>query len=335
MRVTVGTFNLNNLFSRFNFRGVAAPAGGQPDIAATVTVDVGGPGAVPPPPGTVEPDPGLREYRTYGGRLVEGKPAKDTQRIADRLLELDADVVALQEVEDLPTLHRFARDFLDSRYPYRTLVEGRDPRLIDVAVISRLPLGGVTTWQFEPHASAPDGRPIFSRDCLEVEVLDPARKRRLLTLYVNHLKSKLVQGRTAAERELEAAEAADLRRRQAETVVSIVERRQRPTGRAVILGDMNDAPDAAPLAPFAAAFANGLKNPTERGTPPDYRDRPPASTAWSYRFVRTGAVDFTLFDQVWLTKSLAERQTGAGVLRRRLLTRDGSDHDPTWVELDL
>jgi endonuclease/exonuclease/phosphatase family metal-dependent hydrolase len=335
MRVKVGTFNLNNLFSRFNFKGVAAPAGGQPDIAATVTVDVGGPGAVPPPPGTVEPDPGLREFRTYGGRLVEGKPEKDTKRIAERLLEMDLDVVALQEVEDLPTLHRFARDFLDARYPFRTLVEGRDPRLIDIAVISKLPLGGVTTWQFEPHASEPDGRPIFSRDCLEVEIVNESRSRRLLTLYVNHLKSKLVQGGTPAEREREAAKAADLRRRQAETVVSILERRQRPTGRAIVLGNMNDAPGSPALAPFAGSLADGLTNPTEQGDPPDYRDRPPSSTAWSYRFPRTGGVDFTLFDQIWLTKPLADRQTGAGVLRRRLLTRDGSDHDPTWVELEL
>lgn len=335
MRVTVGTFNLNNLFSRFNFRGVAAERGG-PDIEATIMVDVGGAGAAPPPPGPVEPDPGVREYRRYRGRLVEGKAEAETARIAERLLELDADVVALQEVEDLPTLHRFAIDHLGGRYPYRTLIEGRDPRLIDVAVISKLPFGGVTSWQFTPHPSEPRGRPVFSRDCLEVELLHPAGTRRLLTLYVNHLKSKYVQARTAAERRRLEADSDDTRRRQAETVAAIVARRQRPTGRALVLGDMNDAPGAAPLAAFVeAGWTNGLAAPAERGGTPRYGARPPTSPAWTHRFAAGGAVEYSLFDQVWLTPALAPRQTGAGILRRRLLTGDGSDHDPAWVELDV
>jgi hypothetical protein len=32
---------------------------------------------------------------------------------------------------------------------------------------------------------------------------------------------------------------------------------------------------------------------------------------------------------------LAKRQTGAFILRRTTLTRDGTDHDPAWVTLDL
>jgi predicted extracellular nuclease len=334
VRVTVGTFNLNNLFSRFNFKGVAAPAAG-PDISATVTVDVGGIGVAAPPPGFIEPDPGVREFRTYGGRLVEGKPEKDTKRIAERLLEMDLDVVALQEVEDLPTLHRFVIDFLQSRYPYRSLVDGRDPRLIDVAVLSKLPLGGVTSWQFATHPDEPDGRPVFSRDCLEVEILNPSRSKRLVTLYVNHLKSKLVTARSAAEKQKLTEQANQTRRRQAETVVDIVARQQRPTGRAIVLGDMNDTPDAAPIEAFASAYVNALTSPTERGGSPSFGSSPPPSTAWSYRHTESGRVDYILFDHIWLTKALASRQTGAGVLRRTLRTRDGSDHDPTWVELDL
>lgn len=343
MRVTVGTFNLNNLFSRFNFKGVAVPgpdAAGrgraEPDIEARIVVDVGGPGAAPPPPGPVEPDPGMREFRTYGGRLVEGKPEQETKRIAERLLEMDLDVVALQEVEDLPTLHHFVRDNLGGRYPFRVLIEGRDPRLIDVAVISKLPFGGITSWQFSPHPDDPDGRPVFSRDLLEVDILRPSGSRRALTVYVNHLKSKFVQPASAAERAKEEAAADETRRRQAETVAAIVRRRQGPDGRALIVGDMNDTPTSKPLAAFAkAGWKNGLTKPTERGGTPNYRNSPPPSTAWTHRFVGGGTVDFALFDQIWLTPTLAPRQVGQFVLRRKLLTRDGSDHDPAWVELDL
>ena len=52
-----------------------------------------------------------------------------------------ADVIALQEVENLGTLNRLA-DALPRDYPHRVLIEGGDPRGIDVALLSRVPLRG-------------------------------------------------------------------------------------------------------------------------------------------------------------------------------------------------
>jgi hypothetical protein len=45
--------------------------------------------------------------------------------------------------------------------------------------------------------------------------------------------------------------------------------------------------------------------------------------------------EYDLFDQVWLSPELAKRQIGAFILRRTKVTRDGTDHDPAWVALDL
>jgi endonuclease/exonuclease/phosphatase family metal-dependent hydrolase len=45
---------------------------------------------------------------------VKGKNPNDTQRVARRILEMDVDVLALQEVEDVGTLRNFVRDYLDN-----------------------------------------------------------------------------------------------------------------------------------------------------------------------------------------------------------------------------
>ena len=40
-------------------------------------------------------------------------------------------------------------------------------------------------------------------------------------------------------------------------------------------------------------------------------------------------------DQVWVSPALAPKQTGAFIDRRTKVGGDGSDHDPSWVTLDL
>jgi endonuclease/exonuclease/phosphatase family metal-dependent hydrolase len=317
MLVKVGTFNLNNLFSRYNFQGeIEAIAAGDNTIEARYEFT----------------DPTSYRVRTFMGRLVKGKDAEDTVRVATRIASMDLDVLAVQEVEDIGTLKRFVIDNLGGLYPHVVLVEGNDPRLIDVAVLSKLPIGGITSWQRAVHASEP-GTPVFGRDLLQVEILDANRTRRLFTVFNTHLKSRyLSPGETADD-------ANGRRSRQAEVVASIVDAQMRPDSSYIVLGDMNDPPGSPFLAPLAGSarlsLVDGLTNPTEtRPAPSD--DPPPSGTAWTHRFKPSGQpADYELFDQVWLSPALAAKQTGAFVERRTRLTGDGSDHDPSWVELDL
>ena len=59
-----------------------------------------------------------------------------------------ADIIALQEVENVAILERLRTEYLaDLGYLPAILVEGTDTRGIDVAFLSRLPLAG------EPHAA--------------------------------------------------------------------------------------------------------------------------------------------------------------------------------------
>ena len=90
--ITIGTFNLNNLFSRYNFKGAIEKL--QPEKAGL----------------TVEykfTDPEIYRIRTYKGNLVKGKPQKDTEKIAQRIKERQIDILAVQEVEDIDTLRFF------------------------------------------------------------------------------------------------------------------------------------------------------------------------------------------------------------------------------------
>jgi predicted extracellular nuclease len=99
---------------------------------------------------------------------------------------------------------------------------------------------------------------------LEVEVLDARRSRRLVTLYVNHLTSQFVDP-GEADPVAAAQRKAARRRRQAEKVAEIVERRMRPDSRFMILGDMNDTPDSQPLQALVTSqglgLVNGLQDP--------------------------------------------------------------------------
>lgn len=325
MRISVGTFNLNNLFSRWNFTA-AVDELPEPDAVSALTVRY---------EFTSQDD---YRIRTFRGRLVKAKDPVQTARTAARIDAIGVDVLAVQEVENIDTLRQFNREHLARPYPHLALIEGNDPRFIDVGVMSRFPFGGIGSHQAAVHPEAPADR-VFGRDLLEVEVLTESRSRRLFTLYVNHLKSKFVPH---DEDPVVVGPANDARRRrQAETVARIVGARQRPTSRFVVVGDMNDSPESVPLLPLhnveGRDLIDGLAAPTETRSPPADGSGPgPASARWTHRFKPRGLpAVYELMDQIWLSSALGARQGGAFIDRRTRLTGDGSDHDPAWVVLDV
>lgn len=320
MIVKVGTFNINNLFSRFNFKGrVDAILSGDTTLNATYTFD----------------DPAEYTLRTFMGRLVVEKEAGRRKKVADRIKAMDLDVLALQEVEDLPTLESFNSVDLDGMYPYRMLIEGNDRRLIDVALLSKLPLGAVTSWRFATHKSAPDS-PVFSRDLLEVEIYDSNHRKKLFTLFNTHLKSQYL---APNENPVTGKERADMTRtQQAEVAVEIIKARTRPNSLFLLVGDLNDIPSSPCLTAIAGGggigLVDGLANPQEK--PASTFNLPGIGPAWTHRFKKSGEpARYDLFDQIWVSPALAARQSGAWINRRANLTGEGSDHDPAWVELDF
>lgn len=324
MKVRVATFNLNNLFSRYNFRGVVSAS---PDDAA---------GGI-----TLTFENNEFRARTFKGRLVKAKDARDTREIARRITQVvRADVLAVQEVEHIEVLRQFNRRYLGGLYPHSGLIEGNDQRLIDVGVLSRLPLGAMVSHQHAVHPDEPD-RPIFSRDLLQVEILDVSRKK-LFTLYNTHLKSHYVPFGVDLE---QGRQAANLRRRrQAETVATIIAKMERPDSRFVLTGDMNDPPDSDALAPLCEIEGRLLTNALARAkeSRPPKAETPgqgagPQTPVWTHRYNPPGPAkpQYELYDQIWLSHALKDRYSDPGIDRRTQHGGDGSDHDPAWVDLEL
>ncbi len=324
MLVKVGTFNLNNLFSRYNF---------QSEIGQLPVDDPGGI--------TITFNRDEFSVRTFMGRLVQAKTQEDTDAITRRITDaMNADILAVQEVEHIEILRQFNREYLNNLYPHIALVEGNDQRLIDVGIMSKLSIGTIISHQTATHPDDPNWR-VFSRDLLQVEILNPNRKK-LFTIYNTHLKSHYVP--FGQNQEQGAIDANNRRRRQAETISKIISRMERPNSKFVLTGDMNDPPDSQFLLPMLTVdnqqLINTLVNPAETRPPrPEVAGQGPGpqTTAWTHRYNPPGPdlPEYSLFDQIWVCQALAGQFGNPTIDRRTRQGGDGSDHDPAWIELDL
>jgi endonuclease/exonuclease/phosphatase family metal-dependent hydrolase len=322
--IRVGTFNLNNLFSRYNF---------QAEIDTIPPGDLGGI--------SLTFESAELKVRTFMGRLVKGKDPSDTTEIARRIVDvMKADVLAVQEVEHIEILKQFNREYLRNLYPHIVLIEGNDQRLIDVGIMSKLPIGIIVSHQAATHPDRPNER-VFSRDLLQVEILNDHGEK-LFTFYNTHLKSQYVPyGTDPIQGYIDAN---NRRRRQAETISKIISRMERPNSKYVLAGDMNDSPDSQHLSPMFTVdnrmLINALEQPLETRPPkPELPDQGPGpqTTAWTHRFNPPGPElpEYHLFDQIWVSPSLEGKLTNPTIDRRTKHGGDGSDHDPAWVDIDL
>ncbi|HEX8166447.1 MAG TPA: endonuclease/exonuclease/phosphatase family protein [Beijerinckiaceae bacterium] len=237
MRLRLATFNVENLASRHSYgpreRPETAPALSLFDFPEAETRD------------NVEASVAV---------AIEDDKRELT---ALALAEARADVLALQEVDNLSVLHAFFANYVhrvcDIRYGHFKLVNGNDPRGIDVAFAARKSLleddkkvrltshaeasfadldcydGALRALKIEPHHR------VFNRDCLEV-FLDLGEAE--LTLYLCHFKAVTATGRTAGREGTLA-----LRQAEAEAVRTIIMTRFGEGWRDAnwaVLGDLND-----------------------------------------------------------------------------------------------
>jgi endonuclease/exonuclease/phosphatase family metal-dependent hydrolase len=309
--VRIGTFNCENLFARYKFNSNVDPAKAVKN--------------------------GFDINMTQFTILSETEKKLTAKAIA----ALDADVLAVQEVENLDVLKRFRNDRLKNlKYTFAMLVDGNDPRQIDVAVLSRFPIVAARS-----HQDLRDGNSfLFSRDCLE---LDVQVNGKTLTLFVNHLKSMLDKNNPSQGRKNTRAK----RVKQAAEVKKIVEARFGATpGSAAwaVVGDLNDF-----LGP-GQGTTSGVTDLVTWSEVENVVDRLPAAERWTHFFdgAPTGEPRVRQLDYILLSSSLAAGTTAMPTVERRGLSTkateaggprfpgvtaksEASDHCPVAIDINL
>lgn len=314
-QVRIASFNVENLFARFRFDA------------------------------NVDPANAVRDGWDVNKTMFTLQDADSKRLTGETIRATRADVIALQEVENLDVLKRFRSDHLGGRrvYPYALSVDGNDPRLIDVAVLSRHPIVHVRSHQEQRSGNSY----LFSRDCLEVDVLVGDAR---LTLFVNHLKSMLDQddpknGRrnTRARRVLQAGAVRRI----------VTDRFGADAGKHpfVVLGDLND------YLTTDAQGATGISELVRWRQLENVVGRLPSADRWTYYYPgdarRELLEGYHQIDYVLVSRSLAERSPGVPEIVRKGLptgaTRytgerfegvgkvkpKASDHCPVVFQLEL
>jgi endonuclease/exonuclease/phosphatase family metal-dependent hydrolase len=175
------------------------------------------------------------------------KPREQLEALAKSIRSLNADVLALTEVENRGILEQFVTVFLPDMGYEVVLFEGNDSRGIDVALLSRLPIGNVTSHR---HLRFPDanGKPMrYQRDLLEVNIVPP--EHRPFDVFVAHLKSK---GGEDGGLEIREGEARETRKIFDEIL------KAKPDAPFVLCGDFNDTIDSEPVKTIIGEGPMGL-----------------------------------------------------------------------------
>jgi endonuclease/exonuclease/phosphatase family metal-dependent hydrolase len=258
--------------------------------------------------------------------VFDSEAVENTARV---IAEINADVLCLVEVESRPAMVEFNKRFLKSksRYPYKLLIDGNDPRGIDVGIFSRLEIRSLRSHVEDPFDAA---YKIFSRDCAEYEIILPSGKS--LWMVCNHFKSR-GYGSPASN---------DAKRlKQSKQVGEILKRFDLTTELVIVSGDFNELPDSASLAPLLKQTAH-LRNAFEK--------LPADADQWTHRddVAKNKQIDYLL-----LSDPLFNACQKVGIERRGIFSKtdfggkyphfdtiksesaQASDHAAVWADFTL
>ncbi|MFW5681559.1 MAG: endonuclease/exonuclease/phosphatase family protein [Phycisphaeraceae bacterium] len=243
---------------------------------------------------------------------TEVKPRDEIESIAAVLRELDADVVAISEVENRGVLQAVVNEFLgDMGYRHVAVNPTNDGRGINLGVISRHPIDAITSYRFRELELPGEERTWrFARDLLRVTIELPGEKK--LEVFTVHFKSKRDSAGDPDSAKWRLAEATET----AEIVGNVM--KLHPDRWVALAGDFNDTPDSPPIRALTQDLlidAHAKLRPDKRIT---YLREPYRST----------------IDYILVNPPMGQAMTTAVIpTNERLLA--GSDHAPVVADFQL
>ena len=177
--------------------------------------------------------------------LITG-PLKEPAMLntARMIHDVDADIMAVIEVESRPVLKQFHELVLEKLeggkcYRHLMLIDGNDDRGIDVGLMTRK---GYPIGEMRSHVDERDsyGKPLFDRDCPEYSVTTPSGNQ--IVVLPNHFKSKYGGNNYSSKAK---------RLAQSKAVACYYNRLiKQGFDKVVVLGDLNDTPKSNELRPL-------------------------------------------------------------------------------------
>ncbi len=237
------------------------------------------------------------------------KPEEELQAVADTLCAMDADVVALQEVQSEEVLDRSLLQRLPpTAYPYRKVFAARGS-VHNVAILSRYPMS---------DESRVDGIPIVGQ---------PAKATRgvagatvdvpgwPLRFYDVHFKADPFYARPFTPQQLR--EAGETRRLESRQLIDVM--RPYPGQHYAAAGDLNTTQDQPEVQYLVAGESAPLRDPLAGRRDPD---------SWSHPATQSRK------DYILLDPETAKHVVSVQVVRTPQALK-ASDHLPVMVELEL
>jgi len=267
---------------------------------------------------------------------IEYKKAKFSEvareNTAKVIKEVKPHIACLVEADHRLALKSFDSHLSNNRFKYEMLIDGNDRRGIDVGIMSKYIFGNIKTHMFAKAGTSQ----IFSRDCLEIEVI--INDNTSIYFLINHFKSKGydADGQSDFKRE-----------RQARTVKEILNNYNLDNDYVIVAGDLNDTPDSDPLKPLTNI--RKLHDVLELQFGNDMSKR------WTYHYNNFVQIDYLMVSEALKNKFIDAGVERGGMYNLNKLTRESngaveteqqfdsvthwtnqaSDHGAVWASFDL
>ena len=229
-----------------------------------------------------------------------------------------ADVQCMVEIEDRKVLDVFNRELLKKWFDYDMLIDSLlDPRGINVGLYSKsCPLVEMRSHCYDTRPNST--RPVFSRDCLQVQLSLSGGKS--LYLLCNHFKSQIpsYKGLSSDQKRL----------LQATRVAAILKSFDLTKDYVIVCGDFNDVPNSKALQPLLTVA--DLHDVFDLG-------KVATANRWTYQYnKKTQQIDYLL-----VSTALSKKFKDVGVERSGMPSAtlsdalSASDHGAVWADFDI